>query len=288
MIVETALAKFDLAIHINPRKQDGLYPVDYLDCQIDICDKLSFFPKQNDIEIVCDNPNVPTNEDNFIYKAAILLKKIAGDKNLGAKIVLKKQIPVTSGFGGGSSDAVAAVRGLCKLWKIKLNARQIDMMAKNLGKDFFYSLYGGLGEIKSRGKNYVFKKLSKTLPKFYLVVVVPNKRKPSTGWIYEHLVVKKVGKNIDKLKLFKKAIVEGDREQFLANLHNDLEESIWQFSSQIDRMKRDLEALGARRSIMAGAGLSVVGFFDTKAKADRVREKLAEKYKQIYVARLLN
>ncbi len=286
MIVETAPAKLDLAIHINPKKQDGLYPVDYLDCQIDICDELSFFPKQSDIEIVCDDPNVPTNEGNFIYQAATLIKKIVGDETLGAKIVLKKRIPVTAGFGGGSSDGVAAVRGLCRLWKIKLNVRQLDLLAKNLGKDFFYSLHGGLGEIESRGKNYVFKKLSAALPKFYLVIIVPNKKKPSTGWIYEHLVVKKVGNNIDKLKLFKKAIVDGDREQFLANLHNDLEESIWQFSPQIDKMKRDLAALGARWSIMAGAGLSVVGFFDTKALALAAQKKLIGHYLQVTRAKI--
>lgn len=283
---ETALAKFDLAIHINPRKQNGLYPVDYLDCQIDICDKLLFFPKQNDIEIVCDNPDVPTNEGNFIYQAAIMLKKMVGRKDLGVKIVLKKQIPVTAGFGGGSSDGAAAVRGLCRLWKIKLDKKQIQTIAKNLGKDFFYSFYGGLAEVRSQGKNYNLKPIDALLPQFWLVVLVPKKQKPSTGWIYQHLKAEKLGRNVGELKDLKKAILVGNRGQILASLHNDFEDAVFQFSPQIDKMKHDLEAFGAKRSIMAGAGLSVVGFFDTKSKADWARKKLAGKYQQVISAQI--
>ena len=286
MVAETALAKLDLAIHINPRKQGGLYLVDYLDCQIDICDKLSFFPKQNDIEIVCNNPNVPTNEDNFVYKAAILLKEMVGRDNLRAKIVLKKQIPVKAGFGGGSSDGAAALRGLCRLWNIKLSKGQIRTIAKSLGKDFFYSYYGGLAEVSSQGKNYSLKRIDALLPQFWLVVLVPKRQKPSTGWIYQHLKAEKLGKNAQKMKILKKAILAGDGEQILANLHNDFEDAGFQFFPQIDKMKRDLEVLGAKRSIMAGAGLSVVGFFDKKTEADQAQKKLALKYQQAVSAQI--
>ncbi|MBI2598742.1 hypothetical protein HYW40_00770 [Candidatus Curtissbacteria bacterium] len=287
MIVETALAKLDLAIHINPRKKDGLYPVDYVDCQLDIGDKLSFFPKQSDIEIVCNNPDVPVNLDNFIYKAAVILKKTAGNKNLGAKIVLEKQIPVKAGFGGGPADGAAAVRGLCRLWRIKFSKGQIQTISKSLGKDFFYSMYGGLGEVGSRGKDYKFRKIDASLPKFHLVVLVPKRQKPSTGWIYEHLKAEKLGKSRGLLKGLIEAIAAGDRAQILANLHNDFEDMDFQFSSQIDRMKRDLAGLGAGRSLMAGAGLAVVGFFDTKARADRARKALSGKYQEVYLTKPL-
>ncbi len=286
-VVETALAKFDLAIHINPRKQDGFYPVDYLDCQIDICDELSFCPKLNGIEIVCNNPNVPTNEDNFIYQAAILLKKMAGRKDLGAKIVLKKQIPVTAGFGGGSSDAAAAVRGLCRLWKIKLDKKQIETLARNLGKDFFYSLHGGLGEVISRGKYYEFRSLAAHLPKFHLVVIVPKEQKLSSGWVYQNLKEEKLGQHKGKHKGLEKAIKAGNSEQILANLHNDFEDAVFQFFPQIDKMKHDLVGLGAKRCLMAGAGLSMVGFFDSRALALRAKRNLAGNYPRVMSAKIV-
>lgn len=287
MVAETALAKLDLAIHIDPRKQDGLYPVDYLVSQIDIGDKLSFFPNKNGIEIVCNDPGVPTNEDNFIYKAAILLRKMAGHEQLGAKIVLKKRIPVKAGFGGGPSDAAAAVRGLTRLWEIKLDEKQILKLARSLGKDFFYSMHGGLGEIYSRGKEYKFRKIDAGLPEFHLIVVVPKEQKPSTGWIYEHLAAGKLGKSRDKLKVLIGAIKAGEREQILVNLHNDFEDEVFQFFPQIDRMKRDLGQLGAKRCLMAGAGLSVVGFFDSRALAMSAKKKLTGRYQRVISAKIV-
>src|SRR4030042_96683 len=113
MIKKTALAKLDLAISISPKKSnDGYYPVDYIDCQIDLSDELLIEQKEKDIEIICDHPDVPKHKENFIYQVAQLLKDIKGDKKLGAKIILKKNIPIKAGFGGGSSDGAVAVQGL--------------------------------------------------------------------------------------------------------------------------------------------------------------------------------
>jgi len=43
-------------------------------------------------------------EMNLVFRAAIALREAAG-KDLGARIVLKKEVPTRAGLGGGSSDA---------------------------------------------------------------------------------------------------------------------------------------------------------------------------------------
>lgn len=292
MITQFAFAKFDLAIHINPLKSDGFYPVHYIDCQIDICDKLSFLPFKKGIEVVCADPAVPTGQDNFVFQAAVFLKKIAGDKNMGAKIILEKRIPIKAGFGGGSADAAATIWGLTKLWQIKLKKNHIKILSQNLGKDFYYSLRGGLSEVISEGKNYELKRISAHLPKFWLLVLVPRVQKPSTGWIYEHLDREKIGKNLLKVHKLKKAILSGKRVDILANFHNDFEDSVSHFFPQIDKMKHYLEQVGAKKSLMAGAGLSVVAFFSTKVQVLRARARLIEKYQrswqQILIAKPIN
>lgn len=286
MIKKTAYAKLDLAIHINPHKSNSdHYPVHYIDCQIDLCDKLFFEQQEKNIEIICDDPMMPENEDNFVYKTALLLKEIADNKKLGAKITLEKNIPIKAGFGGGSSDAATTLLALSKLWNIKLNENQILDLSKTLGKDFYYSLHGKLSEVQAEGGNYKVSPLACNLLPFLLLVVVPFEEKPSTGWVYEHLQTKTVGKNFDKIDKLKKAIYQNNKETILKNLTNDFENSVSSFYPVIKKMKSDLSKVGSLGEIMAGAGLAVVGFFNNKEKAENAKWQLTGKYKRVLIAK---
>jgi|SRR3972149_8955867 len=289
MIKKTAFAKLDLAIHINPNKlSDGYHPVDYIVSQINLSDELLIEQKENNIEIICDQPNVPKNKENFIYLAAQLLKEMAQNRDLGAKIILNKNIPIKAGFGGGSSDAAAVTSGLSKLWNINLDEKQLADLATVLGKDFYYSLHGGLSEVQGRGKDYKVIPLSSKLPNFWLLVIVPFEEKPSTGWVYEHLYKKKLGKNSSKFEKLKLAIQQKNKEAFLDNLFNDFEDSVILHFPIVKKIKHDLKEAGALQTLMAGAGLSVVGFFSTQKEAESTKQKLKNKYKQVIITKPIN
>jgi len=287
MIKVAAYAKFDLAIHIEPKKKaDGYYPVHYIDCQLSLADKLSFEPKDRDIEIVCDHPEVPKGRDNFIWKVADLLRSKINKNKLAAKITLTKNIPIKAGFGGGSSDAAATLVGLCKLWKIKLTDNLAENLAKDLGKDFYYSIYGRVSEVIGDGKDYKVVPIGACLPQFWLVILVPKEDKPSTGWIYEYLKAKNIGHSFGKIAKLKEAILKHNKTGILANLSNDFEKDVSSYFPVIDDMKENLNRLGALSAIMAGAGLSVVGFFDSQKKAQSAKESLEQKYRQVLVTNI--
>lgn len=288
-ITKKAFAKLDLGIHINPQKsKDGLFPVSYLDCQLDICDEIGFEDKKGEIEIVCDNPDIPKYDENFIYQAGILLREKTGNQNLGAVITLKKQIQIKAGFGGGSSDGAAAILGLGELWGIKVSEKDLLEFSKKLGKDFFYSLHGNLSEISSIGRNYKIGRIKSNLS-FWTVVVVPFDEKPSTGWIYENLDTRGIGKNFDKFKKLKRALVENDKRGVMENLVNDFEDSVCANFPVVLEAKGDLADAGASGKLMAGAGLSAVGFFDSRQKAEVAALKLKKdpKYRQVLVSKTI-
>ncbi len=289
-VVKKAFAKLDLGIHIDPEKsKDGYFPVSYLDCQLDIYDELLLEDAKSGIEIVCDSPKVPTNEDNFIYQAGVLLKELSGNRNLGAKITLKKRIPIKAGFGGGSSDGAAAFFGLSQLWNIHLLPNQIVEFSNKLGKDFYYSLYGGLLEVQSVGRSYKKTEIPCRFVEFWTVVVVPVLEKPSTGWIYEHLDRDKIGKSFNKFKKLKQALLNKDKANIMANLFNDFESSVAVYFPIISEIEHDLADAGASGKLMAGAGLSVVGFFDSpkKAEAAILRLKKNQKYRQVLISKTI-
>lgn len=84
------------------------------------------------VAVFCDNPKVPTDEKNTAFKAALLVKKYFGILR-GVKIAIHKKIPIMSGLGGGTSNAVATLCGLAKLWGIKCCHHEL---VEGCGKSF--------------------------------------------------------------------------------------------------------------------------------------------------------
>ena len=87
--------------------------------------------------------------DNLVLRAARGLADLAGIRASGA-LVLEKNLPVASGIGGGSADAAATLRLLCRFWGV---APELDGLARALGADVPVCLLGrpalmsGIGEI---------------------------------------------------------------------------------------------------------------------------------------------
>ena len=84
------------------------------------------------IEVITD-ADIPL-EENLVYRAAVLLKEKLS-VNKGAVITLKKEIPVSAGLGGGSSDAACALSGLNRLWELGLKDEELIKFGGMLGSD---------------------------------------------------------------------------------------------------------------------------------------------------------
>lgn len=231
---------------------------------------------------------MPKGKNNLVERAALLLKKISSGKNLGAKIILVKKIPIKAGFGGGSSDAAATIRGLQKLWKIEISGSQLEELTKELGQDFFYSYFGALSQFEGEDNRYRTIPFAYKLPEIEMLIVEPKAQKPSSAWMYNHLITKNIGRNLRKLELLKGAIAENNCEAILDNLHNDFEGSVMSFYPVVKEIKDDLKNVGARRAILAGAGLAVVGFFNSKEAVKRASDSLRKRYKQVIITKPKN
>jgi 4-diphosphocytidyl-2-C-methyl-D-erythritol kinase len=69
-----------------------------------------------------------------VLRAARMLAAESGLAAAGA-LRLDKQIPVASGIGGGSADAAAALRLLCRVWRLTPADAVLDRIAAGLGAD---------------------------------------------------------------------------------------------------------------------------------------------------------
>ena len=285
MTIESlAHAKINLNLHILPRSPSGEYtPLSLINHQIGIFDRLTYIKQKRDIDLEYLIPgDLPPKDDNLVYRAAELLKKTTGNSELGARIILEKNIPITAGLAGGSTDAANTIVNLVKLWDLKLSKQQIFEIANSLGKDVPYFLIGGLCQLSEFGN--VVSKINMKFPHFDLLIVYPNdSNKPSTKWMFQHLDFSLLGKNLFKVDQLLDGIKNGNKDQILANLHNDFEPLAFNSFPEIKKIISDLEGSDSDATSMAGAGLTIIGYFKSLEKCQAAFHRLSEKYSKIFL-----
>ncbi|MFH1479523.1 MAG: 4-(cytidine 5'-diphospho)-2-C-methyl-D-erythritol kinase [Candidatus Omnitrophota bacterium] len=148
-----APAKLNLYLDVLEKRLDGFHNIKTLFEKIDLLDEIFIRVKGNSIKVNVIPPTCPGGKDNIVYKAASILLKEAG-VDIGLEIDIKKNIPVSAGLGGGSSDAATALRSINKILKLGIPEDRLFSIAGSLGKDvpFFmmdypFAMGSGTGEI---------------------------------------------------------------------------------------------------------------------------------------------
>jgi 4-diphosphocytidyl-2-C-methyl-D-erythritol kinase len=279
-----AFAKINLNLHIHPKKTgDQFTPLTLINHQINIFDNLEFINQPNKIELICFPKNLlPDSQDNIVYKAALKLKEFAKNPYLGVKIILTKNIPITAGLAGGSSDAAVTLKSLSKLWHLRIKKSELLEIADILGKDVPYFLSGQLCKLTGFGN--LAQKINLKLPRFYLLIVYPNScQKPSTGWMYQHLDFSLVGQNIYKTDLLINSIKNKNKDQILQNIHNDFESIVFNHFPETKNIVDDLFSFGAQKTLLSGSGLGIIGFFKIKNQSKNAFQNLKSSYPKIFL-----
>lgn len=132
-----APAKINLTLHVAPPRADGYHPLQSLVVFADWGDTLHA-SAAGELSLRLEGPQAPALADdthNLALKAAWALRAAAGQPDLGASLVLDKQLPVASGMGGGSADAAAALRVLNDLWDLGFSTRQLAEIGSVVGAD---------------------------------------------------------------------------------------------------------------------------------------------------------
>jgi 4-diphosphocytidyl-2-C-methyl-D-erythritol kinase len=147
-----APAKINLHLHVVGRRADGYHLLDSLVVFAGIGDRLTVSPAGR-LTLSITGPfaaGLEAGADNLVLRAARALAEEAGINPTGA-LALEKNLPVASGIGGGSADAAAALRLLCRFWG--LDPSLPDQLAGALGADVpvcvagVPALMSGIGEI---------------------------------------------------------------------------------------------------------------------------------------------
>lgn len=133
---EFAPAKVNLALHVLGRRDDGYHLLDSIVVFAAVGDRLTA-EAADTISLGVTGPfaaGLAGEADNLVLRAARLLAQAGGVRE-GARLTLRKELPVASGIGGGSADAAAALRVLARLWRLDVPAAEMAALALRLGAD---------------------------------------------------------------------------------------------------------------------------------------------------------
>ena len=136
----TAYAKVNLCLDILEKTPSGYHEIRTIFHEIknfkDILE-INKTKLKDEVSIAHDLKKSPDQKgkteiklsENLAKKALDLLKKTFNIKDF-VSIKIHKNIPISSGLGGASSDAAAVLKGLSELFKLNLSEKQIKELAK--------------------------------------------------------------------------------------------------------------------------------------------------------------
>ena len=245
-----AHAKVNLTLEVLGRRKDGYHDIASIIQTIDLCDTLTL-ESADTISLECDIPELQS-PDNLALKAACLLKASTGC-NEGARIILKKGIPVSAGLGGGSSDAAATLIGLNRLWGLGMSLDELAPLAAQLGSDVPFFLHGGTAMVQGRGE-----RIRPMLPADleWLVILKPDiDVEQKTASLYGRLT----DMNFTRGSLTRKleARINGGGDVPPQLLFNAFDDVAFDAFPGLERYWNALYSLGAREIHLAGSGPSL-------------------------------
>jgi len=280
-----AFAKINLGLEVLGVREDGYHELRTLFQTIDLKDEITLRARPRGLRLVCRQAGVPVGSENLVWRAAEELQH-RGRVRKGVEIRLDKRIPVAGGLGGGSSDAAAVLLGLDRLWGLGLGPEGLLPLARGLGADVPYFLFGGTALGLARGDE-IYPLLAQVRAH---VVVVDPRRPLATAAVFARLDARLTPRqNGYTIQRFVASSLRG--EVSFRGLTNDLEtaalEEAPDLEPRIGRVRAVLEREGAVLASLTGSGSAFFGLFERRGNAARAQRALASEGFTAHLARTL-
>lgn len=241
---ESAFAKINLTLRVTGRRADGYHLLDSVIAFADIADRLQAEPA-DDITLEIHGPfaHAAPKDRNTVLTAAIKLRERYRVAE-GASIRLEKNLPAGAGIGGGSADAGACLRLLCRLWGLAPEAGELEALALAIGADVPVCLASqptrlrGIGELLTPGPD---------LAGTPILLIHPGTPLSTP----------------DVFRAFRGPFSAADDAMDVASGHNDLEAPACRLLPEISAVLAALRGqAGCRLARMSGSGSACFGLFD--------------------------
>lgn len=263
-----APAKINLFLEILGKRPDGYHEIETVMQEVSLCDYIYMENHDRDIEFTCSDPKLPAGGDNLVLKAVRLFQKESRISR-GVKIYLEKRIPVGAGLGGGSSDAVATLFGLNKLWRVGYDEKKIMLLAEKLGSDTPFFVSGNTAVCKGRGEVVIPYPLD---VKYNYIIIYPR-FEVSTATVYKNFKIV-LTKNLKDVSFFLQSLSSGSPEKLGSSLHNRLEEVVFRLYPGIEKIKKTLAMFDFCGVLLSGSGSALYGLCKGESDSKEIEQRI--------------
>ena len=281
-------AKINLALHVTGQREDNYHLIDTLVVFTAFGDELVLSCPDNieHDQLQLSGPfchALPDNGDNLVLRAVAGLRELLLSRGVNApavRIELQKNLPISSGIGGGSANAAASLRGLSRLWNISDDGL-IQEVAVKLGADIPMCIKSRT--LRARGIGEQLERLAGNTD-FHLLLVNPGVS-IATMDVFRSLNRK------DNSPIVFPETNSMPSIEMMSNYRNDLQEPAIISAPIILTVLNEMNALPAIRFCrMSGSGATCFGIFDTPEAAENAAQILATEHPDWWIkpTRLIN
>jgi 4-diphosphocytidyl-2-C-methyl-D-erythritol kinase len=281
VLVETAPAKVNLALHVTGRRDDGYHELESLVVFAGIGDELVARSADRDsLRVTGPFAEAAGFGDANLVAAAVRAFRVRWPGHLppGLAIELTKNLPVAAGLGGGSADAAAALRLLATASTADVPLADLAEVALALGADVPACLLSRPAEVRGVGE------LVHPLPRFpalHLVLVNPL-RPVVTAEVFRRLEQRR---NPPLPPLPVPLTRPAQLGLWLAETRNDLAPAAIAIAPVIAEIEARVAAFdGCMLARMSGSGATVFGLFGSSSRAHQAAHDLRDACPGFWVA----
>tara|TARA_B100001115_G_scaffold114820_1_gene85253 strand:+ start:1243 stop:2112 length:870 start_codon:yes stop_codon:yes gene_type:complete len=261
-IIEEAKSKINISLNLIGKKENNFHQILSFICFSNLSDQLilrksDFF----DYEIHSSFEKI-TFKDDLIFKTIETLKKYLRLTDLPPfKLILKKNIPLGSGLGGGSADSAALIRILNNFLNLKLSTIDMINIGAEIGSDIPACIISKPLIAYGRGE----KILELDYDNVYNLLIIYPSINISTKEIFNLINIRDFkDKNLLETKNWIEKNSGIDSYDFFRNFSNDLQNVVINKYPIISNILNSLNKKNAIFAAMTGSGSACFGIFDEK------------------------
>ncbi len=254
-MIAFAPCKINIGLRILDKRKDGFHNLESFFYPVPLYDILEISKSKKDDLVQTGFFSTTRMEDNLVFKAILLLRKKLHFP--AVKIHLHKQIPIQAGLGGGSSDAITALKLILSFFNLNISSILMMEIALELGSDCPFFINANAARVEGRGENITAVDFS--LKGKYIMLVKPNfPIETSKAFQYIKNTSNKALPNILDLEFSK----------WQNEYRNDFELNLEKKHTEIKIIKTKLLEQGAGYVSLSGSGSTVFGIFNSKEKME--------------------